>query len=167
MTTRVTIHGIFRCSLERAFKTPMLCDITKVHTGYGPMPRVTHTSDDAHWGKPGHSKKVHVSKTFFQKGGFQSTDTVIERIENEYWKIEVGNFQSWMFGFEKFVGEWKTTQQLPNEILVEYTYTMHTGHWFFYPLNWLIAKTIWPVYMRQVRDNIRQMAYDKEPYLFD
>lgn len=46
MVSTVTISAIFECSLERAFKTPMLCDVTKVHTGYGFMPRVTHCIDD-------------------------------------------------------------------------------------------------------------------------
>jgi hypothetical protein len=39
------------------------------------------------------------------KGGFGLIDHVIERIENKYWKIEVNNFQAWMFGFYKFIGE--------------------------------------------------------------
>jgi 2-succinyl-5-enolpyruvyl-6-hydroxy-3-cyclohexene-1-carboxylate synthase len=41
MTTSVTVQTIYHCSLERAFKTPMLCDVSKVHTGYGIMPKVT------------------------------------------------------------------------------------------------------------------------------
>ena len=42
--------------LPRAFKTPMLCDISKVHTGYGFIPKVSHCTDDENWGKPGFSK---------------------------------------------------------------------------------------------------------------
>ena len=38
MRFRVSRSTIFRCSLERAFRTPMLCDVTKVHTGYLLMP---------------------------------------------------------------------------------------------------------------------------------
>ena len=30
--TSVTVKTIYNCSLERAFKTPMLCDVSKVHT---------------------------------------------------------------------------------------------------------------------------------------
>ncbi|NOT73576.1 MAG: hypothetical protein HOP08_01520 [Cyclobacteriaceae bacterium] len=93
MTTKVTVTTIFHCSLERAFKTPILCDVSKVHTGYGPMPKVTHCTDDENWGKPGYSKKVFVAKSLSQKGGWASNDKVLERIENQYWKIEVSNFQ--------------------------------------------------------------------------
>jgi hypothetical protein len=46
MTTTVQVSTIYECSLERAFKTPMLCDVSKVHTGYDIMPRVTHCTDD-------------------------------------------------------------------------------------------------------------------------
>lgn len=110
MKTSVKVTTIYNCSLERAFKTPMLCDITKVHTGYGLTPKVTHCTHDEGWGQPGSSKKVFVAKSITQKGGFASIDKVIERVENKYWKIEVSEFQSWMLGFDKFVGEWKTTE---------------------------------------------------------
>ena len=167
MIFKVTVSTIYNCSLERAFKTPMLCDVAKVHTGFGIMPRVTHCTDDEHWGKPGHTKKVYVAKSLTQKGGFASMDKVIERIENEYWKIEVFDFQEWMLGFTKFVGEWKTAEMEKQKILIEYTYSLHAGNPLFYPLNWLFAKTFWKIYMKRVLENIRKMAYEKEPYLYD
>ena len=71
---------------------------------------------------------------------FELAKSVEERIENKYWKIEVSNFQSWMLGFSKFVGEWKTTELEPNKILIEYTYTLHSDIALLY-LNWLFAKT--------------------------
>lgn len=167
MKTSVKITSIFDCSLERAFKTPMLCDVSKVHTGYGIMPRVIHCTEDENWGKIGSSKKVFVAKSISQKGGWASVDKVIERIENDYWKIEVSDFQSWMLGFTKFEGEWKTTEIEPNKILIEYTYTMHANVVLLYPLNWLFTKTFWKIYMKRVMENVRRMAYDNEPYLFD
>lgn len=145
----------------------MLCDITKVHTGYGFTPKVTHCTDDENWGKPGFSKKVFVAKSLLQKGGFASTDTVIERIENKYWKIEVSNFQAAMLGFTKFVGEWETTQLESNKIQIDYTYTMHSKYMLLYPLNWLFTKLFWRVYMKHVLENIRKMVEAKEPYQFD
>jgi len=80
MIARVEVSTIYECSLERAFKTPMLCDVSKVHTGFGIMPRVTHCTEDENWCKPGYSKKVFVAKSFSQQGGFASVDKVIERI---------------------------------------------------------------------------------------
>ena len=46
MITSITVKTIYHCSLERAFKTPMLCDVSKVHTGFGIMPKVTHCTED-------------------------------------------------------------------------------------------------------------------------
>jgi Polyketide cyclase / dehydrase and lipid transport len=167
MTTNVTVKMIYHCSLERAFKTPMLCDVSKVHTGFGIMPKVTHCTEDEHWGKPGYSKKAFVAKSLTQKGGWASNDTVIERIENKYWKIEVNAFQSWFLGFTKFVGEWRTTELEPNKILVEYTYTLHADIAVLYPLNWLFAKLFWKAYMKRVLENIKVMAYNNEPYQYE
>jgi hypothetical protein len=165
MKSSVTVKMIYNCSLERAFKTPMLCDVSKVHTGYGVMPKVTHCTNDENWGKPGFSKKVFVAKSLTQNGGFASMDKVIERVENKYWKIEISDFQAWMLGFTKFTGEWKTTELEPNKILIEYTYTLHSGPWL-YPLNWLFTKTFWRIYMKRVLKNIRVMAESNEPFLY-
>ncbi|MBK8492973.1 MAG: hypothetical protein IPL49_19330 [Saprospirales bacterium] len=166
MISKTKVTTIYHCSLERAFKTPMLCDVSKVHTGYGLMPKVTHCTDDENWGKPGYSKKVFVAPSATQKGGWASSDKVIERIENQYWKIEVSDFQSWMLGFSKFVGEWKTTELEPNKILIEYSYTLHSDIDMLYPLNWIFTKTFWNIYMKRVLANIRKMAYNNEPYLY-
>ena len=164
MTTTVTVNTIYNCSLERAFKTPMLCDISKVHTGFWIMPKVTHCTEDEYWGQPGKSKRVFAAKSISFKGGESSVDKVIERIENEYWKIEVSDFKVWMLGFTKFVGEWKTTALAENKILIEYTYTMHSEIAWLYPLNWLFTKVFWRIYMKRVLENIREMAYNQEPY---
>ena len=167
MTTSVTVKTIYHCSLERAFKTPMLCDVSKIHTGFGLMPKVTHCTEDASWGKPGGSKKVFVAPSPTFAGGESSTDKVIERIENKYWKIEVSDFKSWMLGFSKFVGEWTTTEIKENEILIEYTYTLHADTIWFYPLNQLFTHIFWRIYMKRVLENIRQLAYNNEPYLYE
>ncbi|MCB9304212.1 MAG: hypothetical protein H6566_26545 [Lewinellaceae bacterium] len=167
MKTTTSVQTIYYCSLERAFKTPMLCDITKVHTGYGIMPRVTHCTEDGDWGRPGSSKKVFVAKSLTQKGGFASVDNLIERVENEYWKIEVNDFQSWMLGFCKFVGEWRTTELEVNKIQIDYTYTLYSDALLLYPVNWLFAKTFWRLYMKRVLENIRQLILNDEPYLYD
>jgi hypothetical protein len=165
MTLKVTT--IYNCTLERAFKTPMLCDVSKVHTGFGFTPKVTHTTNDENWGKVGSSKKIFTEKSLTQKGGFTSVDSVLERKENQYWKIQVDAFQSWSMGFYKFVGEWKTTELYQHKILIEYTYTMHSNILVLYPLNWLFTKTFWKIYMKRVLENIRKMAVQKEPYLYD
>ena len=158
MTSEVRITTVYNCSLERAFRTPILCDVSKVHSGYGIMPKVTHCTGDEHWGKPGHSKKVFVAPSLSQKGGWASVDRVIERVENSYWKIEVSEFQSWMLGFSKFTGEWQTRELEPGKIHVDYTYTLHSDVAVLYPLNWLFAKIIWRTYMKRVLEKFRPLA---------
>lgn len=160
------ITSIFECELERAFKTPMLCDVSKIHTGYGLMPKVTHVTDDQNWGKPGFSKKVFVAPSFSQKGGWASNDTVLERRENQYWKIRVDEFQAWMLNFKKFEGEWKTTELSKNNILVEYLYTLYFDNILFYPLTWLFTKLFWKKYMSKVLENVQILAYRNEPYIY-
>ena len=167
MIYQVKIATIYHCSLAQAFKTPMLCDVTKVHTGYGLMPKVVYCTEDQNWGQPGSSKKVFVAKSMTQKGGFASMDTVIDRIENKYWKIEVSDFQAWMLGFTKFEGEWETTEMEAGKILVNYTYTLYADTALLHPLNWLFAHTFWKTYMGRVLENIRRMIEQDESYLYE
>jgi hypothetical protein len=166
MVLTVKISTTYNCSLERAFKTPILCDVAKVHTGYGLMPGITHATDDADWGQPGSSKKVYAAPSLSQKGGFVSVDRVIERVENKYWVIEVSDFQSWMLGFYKFTGEWKTTETVPGQVLVDYTYALHAHSAWLYPFNWLFAKIFWKTYMKKVLENVRGMIDEQSPYLY-
>ena len=145
----------------------MLCDVSKIHTGYGVMPRVMYCTDDENWGKPGYSKKVFVARSLTQNGGWASVDKVIERVDNKYWKIEVNEFKSWMLGFSKFVGEWETTELEANRIQINYTYTLHSDIAFLYPLNWLFANMFWKIYMRRVIENIRNLTIKNETYLYE
>ena len=163
MFTKVSVSTVYRCSLERAFKTPMLIDVSRVHTGMGVMPAITYSSDDEGWGVPGSTKKVYATKSIASKAGYASMDKVLERIENEYWKIEVSDFQSWMLGFYKFEGEWKTTELSPNNIQIDYTYTQYFKTPFLYPLNWMFTHLFWKKYMKQVLENIRIIAESDEP----
>ena len=167
MIFKVKASAVYHCSLERAFKTPMLCDMTKIHTGYGFTPRVTHTTNDENWGEVGSRKSVFVAKSITQKGGFASIDRVIERRENEYWKIQVDEFQTWMAGFYKFVGEWRTTHIEEGKVLVEYDYALYANKPYLYLLNWLFAKLFWKRYMKRVLNNIKVLAYNDEPYLYE
>lgn len=167
MVNKITIKTIYHCSLARAFKTPMLCDVSKIHTGFGLMPKVTHCTEDENWGKVGSYKRVFSAPSLTFEGGEASSDKVLERVENKYWKIEVSDFKSWMLGFYKFVGEWETTELEPNKILITYTYTLYSNVLLLYSLNWLFTHLFWRVYMKRVLENIRQLIQNNEPYLYD
>lgn len=167
MRTTTEISTVFDTTLERAFKSPMLCDITQVHSGHWVTPKVTHCTEDESWGRAGGSRKVHMARTPMFKGGEASLDTVLERRENQYWKIEVSDFKTWSMGFEKFQGEWFTDQVEEGKVLVRYRYTLFSNSIVFYPLHWLFTKVIWRSYMRQALENIRKLAMRKAPYLHD
>lgn len=167
MITKVNVSTMYQCSLERAFKTSMLCDLSKIHTGFGIMPKVTHTTEDEDWGKSGSSKKVYVAKSLTQTGGFMSVDRIIERKENQYWIIQVDNFQSWMLSFYKFVGKWETKELEDEKIHINYTYYLHSSNPLLFPVCWVFGKTFWKKYMKRVLENIRGMAYNKEPYQYE
>jgi hypothetical protein len=145
----------------------MLCDVTKVHSGYGLFPRVTHCTEDENWGKVGGSRKVFVARSIGFRGSEAALDVVIERVENQYWKIEVRDFKFWMMGFEKFQGEWITTPLQDGKIQVRYIYTLFSKDRVLFPFHWLFTKTIWRMYMVHVLENIRILAMHNEPYLYD
>ena len=167
MKFQVTIQDIFECDLERAFKTPMLCDVTQVHTGMGVMPKIVGTSDDANWGKVGSSKKVYAAASALNKGGYVSRDHVLEREENVRWKIRVDDFQAWMLGFYQFEGTWETEFISENQTKVIYTYELFSRSLMFYPLAWMFAKIFWKRYMQQVLSNVKGMCAREEVYLFE
>lgn len=124
MDFKIHTKTIYYCSLERAFKAPILCYVTKVHTGFGLMPAVTKTTNDENCGEVGAIKNIYAAKSLTFKGGEVSTDEILERVENKYWKVEVGNFKSWMLNIWKFTFEWTTTEIEPNKIQINYDYTI-------------------------------------------
>ncbi len=167
MKTRTEVTAIFDTTLERAFKSPMLCDITKIHTGYGLTPKVTHCTEDESWGKIGGSRKVFMAKSPSFKGGESSLDKVLDRKENEYWKIEISDFKTWAMGFEKFQGEWFTSQRPDGKVQARYVYTMFSNSYLFYPFHWLFTKLIWRNYMKHVLENVRTLAMSNASYLHE
>lgn len=165
MQYKTSIQGVFSCSLERAFKSPMLCDITKVHTGYGFMPKVTHCTDDDSWGQVGGTRRVYMSGNVFFKAGEAMLDKVVERVENNYWVIELTDFKFPSMGFNKFKGEWKTEQRPNGNILITYTYTLYSKWGILFLFHWCFVKIFWRIYMRHVMENVKQLAYGNDPYM--
>ncbi len=165
MQYKTGLTAIFNCSLERAFKTPMLCDVTKVHTGYGPMTRCVSVSQDKTWGQIGGSRRVLMEPNFFFKEGQEALDVVLERVENKYWKIEIRDFKYASLGFEKFQGEWYTKENKNGSVEVIYVYTLFSNKILAYPFHWLFTKLFWRNYMKHAMHQIQELAYNNEPYV--
>ena len=51
-------------------------------------------------------------------------------------------------------------------VQVVYTYTLFSQDRFLLPFQWIGAKVFWRIYMWQVLENIRRLAYSDEPYQY-
>lgn len=130
MKTISQVKATFNCSLDRAFKTPILGDATKYLTGYGVIPPITKFSEDQSWGKPGGYRIPHNAKNFFSKGGEVAIDKVLERRENDYWKWAVTDFKQPSMRFTKFQGEFFVNDMDDGTVDVRWVYTVHSkGFW--------------------------------------
>ncbi len=114
MDFKIHVQTKYNCSLERAFKAPILGDVRKVHTGFGLMPAVTKTTNDENWGQIGAIKNIYAAKSLTFKGGEVSTDKILERIENKYWKLEV-------VVSEEHYGDYWNPKEIKGEISVYYS----------------------------------------------
>lgn len=106
-----------------------------------------------------------MKKNLVFNGGEAASDTVLERVENKYWKIEISDFKFFAMGFTKFQGEWTTREINSNEIEVLYHYTLFSKSLLAYPFHWFITKVFWRIYMKHALENVRKLAYSEAPYL--
>lgn len=164
MQYHLQTQSIYRANLERSFKAPVLSDISKVHTGYGFMPKITHASEDKDWGETGSIKRIFGAKSLAFRGGEMGTDQILKRIKNELWVLEVSNFKTWLLGFYKFTIYWRTTALSENQTLINYECTMHAKGISLVPLQWIFANWFYKRYMKKVLDNVRLLAEGDEPF---
>ena len=147
MKTKATVSAIFHSSLERAFKTPILGDVTKFLVGYGPVPAVVKITDDATWEKPGGTRIPSWSKELASNGGPIGIDQVYVQ-ENTYWEWG-GNFPAAQHGFHmEFRGQMSFTEQAPEQ------YGWRDLHLVFplvlaYPFHWFFTKVFWRGQMKR------------------
>ena len=69
MKTVISEEILFNCSLERAFKTPMLGATTLFLVGYGIIPPIEKFTEGESWGKEGGKRIPHTASKSFMKGG--------------------------------------------------------------------------------------------------
>ena len=167
MHSAVIVREVFRCSVERAFRIPILGDARKIHSGYGMMPVVKGFEDDARWGKPGGSRKVIVFKNLFFREGEWALDTVDVREENKYWKWRIDEFKQWPLGFKKFEAEWLVKETEDGNAAVEYTYTLFSKNVLVFPFHWLFTKTLWKGYMKHAMMEIKLLAESDAGYFYE
>ena len=102
------ISAVFDCSLERAFKAPILGDATKFMKGYLFQPPVTGFEDDQTWGEINGIRYPINDGNLFVNSGRMFKDVILERRENKYWKWTIYDFEfNTLFFIQKAIGEWE------------------------------------------------------------
>ena len=158
MKTVISVQSTFHCSLERAFKTPILGDATQFLVGYGPVPAVVKFTEDETWGQTGGTRVPHGAKNLFTKGGAIGLDQIYERQENSYWQWGVADFYQWSMGFTEFRGELFFEEVKKGQVNVRWVYTLYSKSIPAYPFNWLFGKIFWKGQMRIGIRNMKAFA---------
>ena len=166
MKTIVSVESIFNCSLERAFKTPILGDATQFLVGYGIIPAVVKFTKDETWGKVGGQRIPHAAKNLLSKGGEIGLDEIYARDENKYWKWGVADFYQWSMGFTEFRGEFFFEETKKGNIKVFWTYTLYSKSKIAYPLHWLFANIFWKGQMKIAIQKMKKYAEANTPFLY-
>lgn len=121
--------------------------------------------DDESWGQVGGTRRVFMSGNLFFKAGEAMLDKVIAREENKFWVIELTDFKFPSMGFNKFRGEWKTSENPDGTIQIIYTYTLFSKWGILFPYHYPFVKIFWRIYMKHVMENIRKLADEESPYV--
>ena len=162
-----TVSETFHCTTERAFKTPILGDATRILIGWFGVKLISGFTRDETWGTVGGSR-VPIANSFLTvRAGEQGYDQIFVRDENEYWKWGVSKFGSAFFFCTENCGEWWVTGNHNGTVSVKWKYTWFSKNIFMQPLNWLFVKLFWSVVMRNGTTSIKQMAEVEMEYLYD
>ena len=168
MKVSCKIKDVFDCSLERAFKAPILGDATKFMKGYLFQPPVTGFEDDKTWGQIYGKRYPMNNGNFLVKKGRMFKDVILERIENKYWKWTIYDFVfNSLFFIQKAIGEWNVKELNGNKIQVTYTYTYYSKNWICKPLTWLLVKTQIKGIMKRALVGIKEQALSNEPFIYE
>ena len=162
------ITDVFDCSMERAFKAPILGDATEFMKGYLFQPPVTGFEDDKTWGQVNGIRYPINNGNLFVKKGRMFKDLILERVENKYWKWTIYDFEfKTLFFVHKAIGEWETKKVNSNRIEVTYTYTYFSRNWLCNPLTWLLVKIQIKGIMKRALVGIKKQAQSNAPFVYE
>ncbi len=150
----------FAVSREVAFRHDVPIDLTTIFTGYWFLPAVIRTENQTGaWDSAGQTRTNILSN-----GG--SSKEMIDKYDfPSYFSYRVSDFTG---SFGRLVsyaqGEFWFTGVSPNETHVTWRYAFTAKSKVAAPVLWLITKTFWRSYMRQVlRRSREQVERIKEP----
>jgi hypothetical protein len=166
MIVQNTVQSVFRCSLERAFKTPILGDATKMLTGYGVVPPCVGFSEDETWGVEGGHRIPQMAGNLFAQKGSYGFDQVLVRQENNYWKWQVDNFPPLLFFATKAQGEWFCKDNHDGSVSVKWTYSFFATNMLTYPITWLFIRIFWRGLQKKAISNMKVIAESDAPFIY-
>ena len=166
METIVNVKETFNCSLERAFKTPILGDATAFLVGYGVIPAVVKFTDDDTWGQVGGQRIPHSGKSLLSKGEAVGLDEIYVREENKYWQWGVAEFYQSSMGFTEFKGEMFFEEKQENSVDVRWTYTLYSNSLIAYPFHWFFGQVFWKGQMKIAIQKMKAYAESDAPFLY-
>ena len=150
MPVSSTVEATFKCSIERAFKTPILGDATQILTGYWIIPAVSGFKDDESWGHVGGHRIPLSHGNWLVRAGSQGYDEILVREENKYWKWQISEFTSFsMFFTIRATGELFFKEVAANQVQVKWVYTFKSRNLLYHPLTWCFTRILWLPLMQQ------------------
>lgn len=159
MSVTASFTRIFDCSLENAFKAPILGDAKRFLSGHGLQPPISYFADDETWGQVGGVRYPVTEGNFLVPKGRTFTDEIIERTENERWRWQIYDFQQpAMFFLQKGVGEWTVRELEPEKVEITYSYTFYPSHPFWHWAVWLLIQLQWKGMMKRALPGIHEQA---------
>lgn len=165
MKSNCTVTSELNCSLERAFKTPILGDATKFFPKYFGL---VGFADDETWGREGGSRIPLVKSVFRKIPKRTFFDQVIKREENKYWNWRISEFKNGLkFLAIKSEGEWFVSENKNGFINVKYSYTFTSKNKLIHPFTWYFTKIFWNFLMRKAIKQIKILAETEAPYIYD
>ena len=166
-STKILIREIFNCSIERAYKSPILGDATKYLGGHLFQPPVIGFEDDETWGREGGYRYPITNGNLFLKRGRVFKDEILERVENEYWKWTIYNFEvNSLFFAEKAIAEWRVVRVSENKYEVEYSYDFYSKNIFLQPINWLFMQLQYKGMMKKALKGIKAFAESDQGFIY-
>ena len=168
MNVSFKINDVFDCSLERAFKAPILGDATKFMKGYLFQPPVTGFEDDKTWGQINGIRYPINNGNLLVKKGRMFKDVILERVENKYWKWTIYDFEfKTLFFISKAIGEWYVEAINENKIEVTYIYTYYSKNRLYCPLTWLLVNIQIRGIMKRAIKGIKEQALSNDPFIYE
>jgi hypothetical protein len=132
---------IFRCSLQRAFQSPILGDATRYLSGYRLQPGVIGFEDDSTWGRVGGVRYPITLGNLLVPPGRLLTDRILERSENSRWRWEISEFRgSLRYFIQRAVASWEVSPHDSDSVNVVYSYRYYPTHLTLHPALKLFAK---------------------------